>query len=214
MQAILSDFRGETTLAEIPDQVFDTTAPTPTDVPDVDPSATITAAPRRNGASDRHDTAAGDRRREHLRRRPRQERHLLTLATGVRPHLQEPCRTIVQVSRTRARAAAASDGPDTVVNRAPTCSASSCASAASDSGATITNSPAAAAPRPPRRRGAVVRQSDSNTVILRPARERVQLIGGCDQVPRPRRWCRSHEARGPNRSPARSTWEHPATWRQ
>ena len=44
MQAILSVFRGETTLAEIPDQVFDTTAPTPTDVPE-STSPTITAAP-------------------------------------------------------------------------------------------------------------------------------------------------------------------------
>jgi len=52
MQAILSVFRGETTLAEIPDQVFDTTAPssTPTsppsstDVP-ASTSPTITAAP-------------------------------------------------------------------------------------------------------------------------------------------------------------------------
>ncbi len=44
MQAILSVFRGETTLAEIPDQVFDTTAPTAPDVAD-STSPTITAAP-------------------------------------------------------------------------------------------------------------------------------------------------------------------------
>ncbi|HYN32057.1 MAG TPA: LCP family protein [Ilumatobacteraceae bacterium] len=44
MQAILSVFRGETTLAEIPDQVFDTTAPTATDVTD-STSPSITAEP-------------------------------------------------------------------------------------------------------------------------------------------------------------------------
>ena len=44
MRAILSVFRGETTLAEIPDQVFDTTAPTPPDVPE-STSSTITSAP-------------------------------------------------------------------------------------------------------------------------------------------------------------------------
>ena len=43
MQAILSVFRGETTLAEIPDQVFDTTAPTATDVAE-STSPAITAA--------------------------------------------------------------------------------------------------------------------------------------------------------------------------
>lgn len=44
MQAILSVFRGETTLAEIPDQVFDTSAPTAPDVAE-STSPTITAAP-------------------------------------------------------------------------------------------------------------------------------------------------------------------------
>ena len=44
MQAILSVFRGQSTLAEIPDQIFDTAAPTATDVTGSTPS-TITAAP-------------------------------------------------------------------------------------------------------------------------------------------------------------------------
>jgi LCP family protein required for cell wall assembly len=44
MQAILSVFRGESTLTEIPDQVFDTTAPTPTDVSE-STSPAITAEP-------------------------------------------------------------------------------------------------------------------------------------------------------------------------
>ncbi len=45
MQAILSVFRGESTLAEIPDQVFDTTAPTPTDVPESTLPPATTLAP-------------------------------------------------------------------------------------------------------------------------------------------------------------------------
>ena len=48
MQAILAVFRGEATLAEIPDQVFDTTAPSITDAPPVDtaaPSDTVVAPP-------------------------------------------------------------------------------------------------------------------------------------------------------------------------
>ena len=44
MQAILSVFHGETTLADIPDQVFDTTAPTATDVPE-STSSTTTPVP-------------------------------------------------------------------------------------------------------------------------------------------------------------------------
>ncbi len=54
---------------------------------------------RSDGAADRHDAAAGARRREHLRHRPRQEHLLLTVAAGVRPR---SCETASSTLRCRA----------------------------------------------------------------------------------------------------------------
>ena len=158
MQAILSVFRGEATIASAPEQTVGTTTTTVPTPPTTRP--TDDTVPSDGSVPATVDTTL-----------PVVEvtENLLGVSTAARRRLRltDPSHPR---PRTRSRAATMPVGPDAVVHRAPTCPASSAASAASPSGAMMTSSSSAcaAAWTSP---GSVARQSDSRTVTRRCAAE-------------------------------------------
>ncbi len=164
MQAILAVFRGEATLADIPDQVLETAprrhAAEPIALTSVSTAHVPTeAATRRRPRPPRCRRVIADRTSSASFPTRTSPADVSGITPGVVEDPSERCRSVGRTGRPGLREPW----------RRPARRVS--ASASSDSGATITNSSRRRA-APTTSPGAVARQSDSSTVILRPARDR------------------------------------------